>query len=70
MRTVDALNCATWNGAWYLGLDRDLGSVEYGKLADFLVLERDPTADIRNSNTLRWTVKNGEIYDSGTLARK
>ncbi len=70
MRAADALKCATWNGAWYLGLDRDLGSVEYGKLADFLVLERDPIADIHNSNTLRWTVKNGEIYDSETLVRK
>jgi len=70
MRTADALKCATWNGAWYLGLDRDLGSIEYGKLADFLVLERDPLTDIRNSNTLRWTVKNGEIYDAETLERK
>jgi Tol biopolymer transport system component/imidazolonepropionase-like amidohydrolase len=70
MRAADALKCATWNGAWYLGLDRDLGSVESGKLADFLVLERDPLADIHNSNTLRWTVKNGEVYDSETLERK
>ena len=63
MRPVDALKCATWNGAWYIGMDRDLGSIERGKLADFVVLDRDPRADIRNSNSVKWTIKNGEVYD-------
>jgi Tol biopolymer transport system component/imidazolonepropionase-like amidohydrolase len=70
MRPADALRCATWSGAWYLGMERDLGSVEPGKLADFVVLRGDPLADIRNSNTVRWTVKNGEVYDGDTLARQ
>ena len=69
MRPVDALKCATWNGAWYIGMDRDLGSIERGKLADFVVLDRDPRADIRNSNSVKWTIKNGEVYDGETLAR-
>jgi imidazolonepropionase-like amidohydrolase len=70
MRNADVIRCATWNGAWYLGLDRDLGSIETGKLADFLVLDKNPLDDIHNTNTIRWTVKNGEIYDGGTLARQ
>ena len=70
MRNADALKCATWNGAWYLGMDKEIGSVERGKLADFVVLDKDPLADIHNSNTVRWTVKNGEVYDGDTMARK
>jgi imidazolonepropionase-like amidohydrolase len=70
MKNADALRCATWNGAWYLGMERDLGSIERGKLADFVVLEGNPLDDIRQTNTIRWTVKNGEVYDGETLARK
>jgi Tol biopolymer transport system component/imidazolonepropionase-like amidohydrolase len=70
MRNADALKCATWNGAWYLGMERDLGSIEAGKLADFVVLDRDPLEKIEHSNSVRWTVKNGEIYDGETLTRQ
>jgi Tol biopolymer transport system component/imidazolonepropionase-like amidohydrolase len=70
MSNANALCCATWNGAWYLGMDHDIGSIEKGKLADFLVLDKNPIEDIHNSNTIRWTVKNGEVYDGDTLERK
>jgi imidazolonepropionase-like amidohydrolase len=70
MTPREVLQCATWNGAWYLGMDHDLGSIERGKLADFVVLDKDPLADIHNTNSVRWTVKNGEVYDGDTLERK
>lgn len=70
MRPADVLRCATWNGAWYLGMDHEIGSIENGKLADFLVLDKNPLEDIHNSNTIRYTVKNGEVYDGMTLARQ
>lgn len=70
MSPAQVLKCATWNGAWYLGLDRSLGSLEAGKLADFVVLDKNPLEDIHNTNTVRWTVKNGDIFDGNTLARQ
>lgn len=62
-----ALRCATLYGARYLGLDGDLGSLEPGKLADLLVLEKNPLEDIRNSESLRYTMLNGRLLDSRTL---
>ena len=46
---LQALRCATLSGARYLGLDRDLGSLEPGKLADLIVLEKNPLEDIQNA---------------------
>jgi cytosine/adenosine deaminase-related metal-dependent hydrolase len=63
----DALRCATIFGAMGIGLDQDLGSLEPGKLADLLVLDRNPLESIRNSNSVRWVMKNGRLYDGDTL---
>lgn len=65
---MQALRCATLDGARYLGLDADIGSIEVGKLADMLVMEKNPLEDIRNSDSIRSTVLNGRVYDARTLA--
>lgn len=70
MSPAQVLKCATWNGAWYLGLDGSIGSVERGKLADFIVLDRNPLEDIHNTNSVRWTVKNGDVFDGNTLEKQ
>ncbi|MCW5557495.1 MAG: PD40 domain-containing protein, partial [Verrucomicrobiae bacterium] len=64
---IQALQCATIHGARYLGLDRDLGSLEPGKLADILVLDRNPLEDIRNTDSVKYTILNGRVYDAMTL---
>lgn len=67
MTNHDALLCATRSGAWELGLDGDLGTLEPGKLADLLVLNRNPLERIENSNSLRYVIKNGELWDADTM---
>jgi len=61
------LRAATLNGARTLGFDGQIGSLEPGKLADLIILDRDPLADIRNTNSVRWTMVNGRLYDAHTM---
>ena len=63
----DALRVATALGAEAIGLAGDLGSIEPGKLADLVVLEANPLDDIRNTNRIRYVMKNGRLYDAETL---
>jgi Tol biopolymer transport system component len=63
----DALRAATIVGAEAIGLATDLGSLEPGKLADVIVMDKDPLTDIRNTNTVSMVMKNGRVYDAATL---
>ncbi len=67
MTNMEALKTATVNGAHYLGMDKHLGSLEKGKLADLIVLEKNPLEDIRNSNSVSLTMVNGRLYDTSTM---
>ncbi|MBL8983296.1 MAG: PD40 domain-containing protein [Gemmatimonadetes bacterium] len=68
MKPMDALRVGTIFGAQAIGLQKHLGSIEPGKLADILVLDANPLDNIRNTNTIRYVMKNGRVYDGNTLA--
>lgn len=67
MKNHDALKVATILGAKAIGLDKDLGSIEAGKLADLVILDENPLENLRNTNTVKFVVKNGRMYDGETL---
>ncbi len=67
MTPLQALRAATLNGARYLGLDKDIGSLEAGKLADLVVLESNPLLNIRDTERVRYTMINGRLFEADTM---
>ncbi|MDJ0838465.1 MAG: amidohydrolase family protein [Acidobacteriota bacterium] len=67
MTPMEVLRSATMNGAEYLGLDKDLGSLEKGKLADLVVLNENPLENIRNSDKVSHVMLNGRVYEAATM---
>ncbi len=64
---ADIVRIATLNGALFLGNERELGSIEEGKLADLLLLAADPTVDINNAKQIVMVVKGGVVIDRAKL---
>lgn len=64
---TQALQAATWNPARFLGLERSLGTVEKGKLADLVLLDANPLEDIHNTQKIRAVVLNGRYLDRAAL---
>lgn len=67
MTPVEALAAGTIESARSLGYDKDVGSLEAGKLADLIVLDADPTVDIRNSDKIGKVMIGGRLYDAATM---
>ena len=59
-----ALIAGTLNGARYIGMEADLGSLEAGKLADLIVLEENPLDNLRSSELVRYVMVGGRIFDA------
>ncbi|HUO84646.1 MAG TPA: amidohydrolase family protein, partial [Thermoanaerobaculia bacterium] len=64
MTPHEALRSATLEGAEYLGLDGDLGSLEPGKLADLVVLNGNPLVKLRSSEDILYTMADGYLYEA------
>ncbi|MBY6129542.1 amidohydrolase family protein [Qipengyuania aquimaris] len=67
MSPVQALRAGTIEPAKSLGMERDVGSLEVGKLADLVILTADPAADIRNSDDIAQVMIGGRLYDARTM---
>lgn len=64
---LEVLRAGTLGSAQAIGREADLGSIEPGKIADLVVLDRDPTVDIRNSLAISLVMQAGRLYDAPTL---
>ncbi len=62
-----ALKAATINGAIYLGMEDRIGSLKEGKLADLIILDKNPLDDIHNTESLTHTMINGRLFDADTM---
>ena len=64
---LEAITAATQNGARALGIERTHGTIEHGKVADLVVLDADPTTDIRNTRRVRMVIKSGHVFENAAL---
>jgi hypothetical protein len=69
MTPIEAIESATRRSAELLGAADSLGTIEAGKAADVVLLEADPTADIRNLRRIRSVVLRGEMHDREDIRR-
>jgi len=67
MSPIDALRTATIMPAKALGYERDLGSIETGKLADLVIISGDVLSDIRQTDRVDKVMLNGRLYEAATL---
>ncbi|HUP63051.1 MAG TPA: amidohydrolase family protein [Thermoanaerobaculia bacterium] len=67
MTPLESIRSSTLSGARYLGLDKEIGSLEPGKLADLIVLDANPLENVRNTHSVRYTIVNGRIFDAATM---
>jgi imidazolonepropionase-like amidohydrolase len=70
MPVLEALKMATLTSAEAIGVAQDTGSLEAGKLADLIVLNTDPRANIRKSTDIFRVMKGGTLYDPDALAAR
>ena len=63
----EALQSATIVGAEGLGMKNELGSLEVGKLADLIILDKNPLQDIKNTQSAVYVMVDGKMYEANSL---
>ena len=69
MTPMEAIQSATIVPARAMGLDKELGTVEAGKVADLIILDRNPLENISNLRSVRFVVAGGNLYESAPFWR-
>jgi imidazolonepropionase-like amidohydrolase len=64
---LEALRAATVNPAKFFGREKELGTIEKGKLADLVLLDADPLADIHNTGKINAVVFDGRLLERSAL---
>lgn len=67
MSPLQAIKCATMNGAQYLGMEHSIGSIKNGKLADLVILSKNPLENIQHSESVQYTMINGKLWDANSM---
>lgn len=67
MTNMEALRAATLNGADYIGMSADIGSLKEGKLADLMILDKNPLDDIQNTESITHVMINGRLYETDNM---
>lgn len=69
MTPLEALRAVTLDSAAQVGMDKDIGAIAPGKLADLNIYAKDPTADIRNTESIQMVMLNGRVYSAADLSQ-
>jgi imidazolonepropionase-like amidohydrolase/Tol biopolymer transport system component len=64
---LETIRCGTLYGAQYLGLDQEIGSIEAGKLADLMIMDKSPLENIQNTSTISHVMVNGVLFETNNL---
>ena len=66
---LQVLRSATSTGAKAVGMERRVGTLAPGKLADLVVLDADPLADVTNLSRIHRVIKDGKVFVPDELIR-
>jgi hypothetical protein len=66
---AEVLRMATWTPALVMGVNKDRGVIAPGKLADMILVDGDPTTNVRDMNNITTVIKGGKVYDPTAIEK-
>jgi hypothetical protein len=66
---AEVLRMATWSPALVMGVNKDRGLIAPGKLADMILVDGDPTTNVRDVNNITTVIKGGKVYDPTAIEK-